>query len=377
VDLGGAQASGTLAAGREPAHTGDVTNSAGSLVLALNNIPDLTTQAGSILHTNIAAPTTPAGGKTKVFVDSTSKNIAAKNDAGAVNHGIQSRTATASNWIRSIADDGTTGISQPAFTDISGAATTAQAGVPTGGTTGQTLSKNSATNYDASWATPAGADLVYDGDYPTGGPSYTDGDIVIQNQIAYMCVRPTSSAPTVWPGGTGVGTGLPTGGTANQILSKNSGTDYDAIWITDLSTTTLQTALCNPAGTTTFNPGVMCGISTAGGGAATITPVRSGKIVIIIPGYGSNNTINNSGACIIRYGTGTAPVNGAAATGTIVGAESSWLVAVASQRMPFSVCAVVTGLTLGTTYWIDLGLRAITGGTASVTGLAVTAYELP
>src|SRR5262249_34813514 len=100
LDLGGAQASGTLAAAREPAHTGDVTNAAGSLVLALNNIPDLTTQAASILHTNIAAPTTPAAGKTKFYVDSTSKNLAAKNDAGVVNHGIQSRTATANNWIR-------------------------------------------------------------------------------------------------------------------------------------------------------------------------------------------------------------------------------------------------------------------------------------
>jgi hypothetical protein len=126
LDLGGAQASGTLAAGREPAHTGDVTNSAGSLTLTLGNIPDLTTQAGSILATNIAAPTTPATGKTKVYVDSTSKNIAAKNDAGTVNHGVQTRTATANNWIRSIADDGSSTISQPAFADISGTATDAQ-----------------------------------------------------------------------------------------------------------------------------------------------------------------------------------------------------------------------------------------------------------
>lgn len=113
VDLGGAQASGTLAAGREPAHTGDVTNSAGSLALALVNIPDLTTQAGSILATNIAAPASPAAGKTKIYVDSTSKNLAAKNDAGVVNHGIQSRTATAKNYVRSIADDGSSTISQP------------------------------------------------------------------------------------------------------------------------------------------------------------------------------------------------------------------------------------------------------------------------
>jgi hypothetical protein len=77
--------SGTLPAGREPAHTGDVTNSAGSLALALGNIPDLTTQAASILVTNIAAPSTPASGKTKIYVDSTSKKLCSKDDAGSVN----------------------------------------------------------------------------------------------------------------------------------------------------------------------------------------------------------------------------------------------------------------------------------------------------
>src|SRR5581483_7333599 len=75
--------------------SGDASGSgATAITLTLSNIPDLTTQAGSILATNIAAPTTPASGKTKVYVDSTSKNIAAKNDVGAINHGIQNRTAS-------------------------------------------------------------------------------------------------------------------------------------------------------------------------------------------------------------------------------------------------------------------------------------------
>ena len=146
--------SGTLLAARMPALTGDVTSSAGSIATTLANIPDLVTQAGSILATNIAAPATPALGKNKFYFDSTSKNLAAKNDAGTVNHGIQSRTATASNWIRSILDDGTTAISQPAFTDIPGNIATTQGGLPTGGSTAQMLTKNSATNYDTGWTTP-------------------------------------------------------------------------------------------------------------------------------------------------------------------------------------------------------------------------------
>lgn len=42
-------------------------------------------------------------------------------------------------------------------------------------------------------------DLVYDGDFPAGTP-YVDGEIVVYNGVAYMCVRPTTAAPSAWPG---------------------------------------------------------------------------------------------------------------------------------------------------------------------------------
>src|SRR4029077_4675700 len=41
-------------------------------------------------------------------------------------------------------------------------------------------------------------DLVYNGDFPANTP-YTDGDFVVSNGVAYMCVRPTSASPTPWP----------------------------------------------------------------------------------------------------------------------------------------------------------------------------------
>jgi len=40
-------------------------------------------------------------------------------------------------------------------------------------------------------------DLNYHGDYAAG--SYKDGDIVVYGGISYVCVRPTSAAPTPWP----------------------------------------------------------------------------------------------------------------------------------------------------------------------------------
>lgn len=56
------------------------------------------------------------------------------------------------------------------------------------------------------WQAPApGSDLNYDGDF-AAGPTYKDGEIVVYqdasgNKTAYICVTPTSSPPTAWPGG--------------------------------------------------------------------------------------------------------------------------------------------------------------------------------
>ena len=47
---------------------------------------------------------------------------------------------------------------------------------------------------------PVGADLTYNGDFPANTP-YTDGDIVVSNGVAYLCVQATANAPAAWPGG--------------------------------------------------------------------------------------------------------------------------------------------------------------------------------
>jgi hypothetical protein len=48
---------------------------------------------------------------------------------------------------------------------------------------------------------PVGADLVYNGAY-VPATSYEDGDIVVgADNIAYICVTPTSTPPEAWPGG--------------------------------------------------------------------------------------------------------------------------------------------------------------------------------
>lgn len=103
--------------------TGDVTTAANSFATTLANIPSATPMAGSLLATAITAPGTPAAGKGSIYVDSTSKNIAVKDDAGTVKHGVQTITSTASQWISAINDAGAGTKSQPAATDLSDYAT--------------------------------------------------------------------------------------------------------------------------------------------------------------------------------------------------------------------------------------------------------------
>ncbi len=115
-----------------------------------------------------------------------------------------------------------------------------------------------------------------------------------------------------------------------------------------------------------------------GAGGASITPSGSGKVLIIISGLVGNSTASDGVTLQISYGTGAAPNTGDPATGTAVGTlvyftePSSGTITV-----PFSTNVVVTGLTVGSTYWIDLQMAAISGGTASVGYNCVSAVELP
>jgi hypothetical protein len=93
---------GSAACSQLPALTGDVTTSAGSCATTLGNIPTGTTAAGSVLWSNIAAPATPAAGKTSTYVDSTAKRFHDKNDAGTIGTTVVGDTGAASNYISAI-----------------------------------------------------------------------------------------------------------------------------------------------------------------------------------------------------------------------------------------------------------------------------------
>lgn len=163
--------------------------------------------------------------------------------------------------------------------------------------------------------------------------------------------------------------GAPTGGDKGAgTLNAQNGVYVGGVALHGKATSHSQPA--NPTGTTSATAVHM-------GLAGAITPAASGKVLIVISGDVWNNTTSSGASFLIRYGTGAAPVNGAAQSGTACSAVPRLNVApAANSKFPFSVQCIATGLSVGTPYWIDLALAAITSGTAAVGDISISAAEL-
>jgi hypothetical protein len=123
---------GNLPCANTPALTGDVTTSAGSCATTVANITTGATVAGTLIHTNIAAPSTPTTGKVTVWSDSTDLRFHDKNSAGTIGTTVVASTASANNFATGISVAGVISYAQPAFSNLSGSATCAQLPALTG-----------------------------------------------------------------------------------------------------------------------------------------------------------------------------------------------------------------------------------------------------
>jgi hypothetical protein len=108
------------------------------------------------------------------------------------------------------------------------------AGLPPGGTDGQVLTKVSSADGDADWENPTGLPGPQGPAGPAGpqGPAGAKGDPGAQGPAG-----PTGpTGPTGAAGAPGApGQGVPAGGTANQVLAKIDGTDYNTHWVDQAS----------------------------------------------------------------------------------------------------------------------------------------------
>lgn len=141
------------------------------------------------------------------------------------------------------------------------------------------------------------------------------------------------------------------------------------VWVDMTATVTSQSTPANPALTASL-VGVMMGL------AGAFTPIRTGSVLITVSGDVFNSIATDGATVQIRTGTGTAPANGVALTGTARGAQPGATSATAAAKTLFSITVIVTGLTLGVAIWIDLALAAVTGGNASVENVTIAASEI-
>lgn len=114
--------------------SGDGTIAVGANIFALTNIPSATPMAGSLLATAIAAPATPAAGKGSLYIDSTSKNLSVKDDAGVIKHGVQTAAAVSHQFLTAINDAGSITLAQPVEGDVVNLTTDLAAKAPVGAT---------------------------------------------------------------------------------------------------------------------------------------------------------------------------------------------------------------------------------------------------
>jgi hypothetical protein len=126
----------------------------------------------------------------------------------------------------------------------------------------------------------------------------------------------------------------------------------------------------SPSLTTSFTPQVMLGR----GGTWTLTPKSTGRVRVRLA-VSFNIPAGVEGFLQIRYGTGTAPSQGATAStsgssaGTLIGVTTP---AAGGFQIITPMEVELTGLTLRTAYWFDLSIGEFSGGAATVIVLIIS-----
>jgi hypothetical protein len=171
--------------------------------------------------------------------------------------------------------------------------------------------------------------------------------------------------------------------TTSQTLSYPNITTASTIAIKPPLQTSLS-SVANPTGTTTLGVFMGLGQAPAAGLGWSITPQVTGRCLCFVQGTVNNNTSGGGATWDIVIGTGSAPANGASSAtvfgypNVIFSQSTYWLFITGNLEYPFYMMGVITGLTLNTTYWLDINLgrsQPPNTGTVSITSASVGAFE--
>lgn len=111
------------------------------------------------------------------------------------------------------------------------------------------------------------------------------------------------------------------------------------------------------------------------GATAAYTPTKTGKCILVYECLADNNTVGDGVQVDCRYGTGTAPVAGAAPTGTLIKGINWQMTSLGASAKQKFCLVVVLALTVSTAYWFDYAVNALTAGTAEITSSLISIYE--
>jgi hypothetical protein len=104
------------------------------------------------------------------------------------------------------------------------------------------------------------------------------------------------------------------------------------------------------------------------GMGASFTPVTSsGKAILLASGSFTGNETNSQIQCQLAFGTGSAPANGAASTGSVVGPAAFAAGLGGTLFVPFALMWPIS-VTTGVTYWLDLAVAVSVGAGGGAQG---------
>jgi hypothetical protein len=154
----------------------------------------------------------------------------------------------------------------------------------------------------------------------------------------------------------------------DDTLLQTMGENAQTLLLNNVLVQLSDSTAYSPAGTTSTTL-VMAGYGQ------TFTPSKTGRVLIILLANVNNNTAGDGVQAVLSYGSGTPPAANSALTGTQVGGTAKETSAAASASNEVALAAVVSGLTVGTTYWLDVAYSAITGGTATISIIYAVVIE--
>lgn len=189
---------------------------------------------------------------------------------------------------------------------------------------------------------------------PVGRAGYTGISGIVGTTGATGATGPTGPTGASGPdSGGGSSTTGPTGPTGVSIYQVTGGT------------------YLGPTASTTTTASMM-GL----GSLFQFTPTTTGNVIIWMSWIASNSKTNNTTGTV-RYGTGTPPSPGGGSAGTVAGLAQRFTDSLANAKAGSFACARLTGLTLNTTYWFDLGVSVTAGSTGFIQDVHFLIAEIP